>query len=447
MSARHTDVPKEFYHSNGHAPPVGRLFSEVVPERIEWLWPGRIAKGKLSLLDGDPGQGKSALATDLAARKSTGRPWPDGEECKAGGAVICSAEDGEADTIRPRLDAAGADPAKVLALATTLDSDGNDRLLSIPEDLDVIRQGIERVGAELVIVDPLMAFLSGEYNAHKDQDVRRALAPLAKLAEDTGAAVVVIRHLNKATGGNVLYRGGGSIGIVGAARSALLVAKHPEDEQRRVLAPLKSNLAKPPPSLAFVLTEAANGAVRVEYQGETSHTADALLAGPTDPEERSAMDEAMEFLRDTLDRGPVWSKQVKKDARGADISEITLKRAKASLGVRSEKEADGSWSWRLPEEKGIRDDPVPTVDTDDPLDTLDPLPIDKPIPEGQGDQDGQEDQEDHVLEGDHLGQCIHGTNGGRRLTAEEVLEVRKLTRQGMEPALARAEVLGEAALP
>jgi RecA-family ATPase len=275
---------------------VGLLLSEVEPERVEWFWRGRIPLGKLTLIDGNPGEGKSALTTDLAARKSAGRRWPDGEPCVPGSVVICSAEDGLSDTIRPRLDAAGADPEKVLALATVKDRNG-ERLLSIPEDLDVIQRGIGRVGAELVIVDPLMAFLSGGHNAHKDQDVRRALAPLAKLAEETGAAVLVIRHLNKGSGGDPLYRGGGSIGIIGAARSALLVARHPHDE-RRVLASLKNNLAEPAPSLAFALVGAANGAVRVEWKGLTTHTAAALLAVPTDPEERSALEEATEFLRE-----------------------------------------------------------------------------------------------------------------------------------------------------
>lgn len=330
-------------------PMVGRLLSEVTAEQVWWLWAKRIPLGKLTVIDGDPGLGKSVLLTDAAARVSVGRPWPDGSPCVAGGVVICSAEDGLADTIRPRLDAAGGDPSKVLALATVPDEDG-ERLLSIPEDLDVIRRGIERVDAKLVIVDPIMSFLSESHNAHKDQDVRRALAPLAKLAEDTKVAIVLVRHLNKASGGNPLYRGGGSIGIVGAVRSALLVAKHPEDDRRRVLAPMKGNLAEPAPSLAFALTGADNGAVSVEYKSETSYTADALLAAPTDPEERSALKEAQDFLRDALKDGPRHGKTVKKEAQEADISDATLRRAKPSVGVRSTKEGDGPWSWALPEE-------------------------------------------------------------------------------------------------
>jgi hypothetical protein len=215
---------------NGQVPgEVGRQLSEVEPERVDWLWRGRIPKGKLTLIDGDPGLGKTVMTIDCAARVSVGCQWPDGAPCVEGGVVICSAEDGLADTIRPRLDAAGGDPEKVLALGTLME-DGNERLISIPEDISAIEQGIERVDAAAVFIDPLMAFLSGRHNAHKDQDVRRALAPLAGLAERTGVAVAVVRHLNKATGGNPLYRGGGSIGIVGAARSALLVAKHPEEQ-------------------------------------------------------------------------------------------------------------------------------------------------------------------------------------------------------------------------
>jgi len=212
----------------------GQLLSEVKAEQVSWLWRGRIPRGKLSIWEGDPGIGKSAATTDVAARVSVGRPWPDGAPCEAAGVVLLSAEDGLADTIRPRLDAAGGDPSRVLALATVQDAHG-ERLVSIPEDLEIIRLGIERVNAKLMIVDPLMAFLSGDVNSHRDQDVRRALAPLAAVAESTGAAVVVVRHLNKDSGGNVLYRGGGSIGIIGAARCALLVAKHPEDENIRNL--------------------------------------------------------------------------------------------------------------------------------------------------------------------------------------------------------------------
>ncbi len=332
----------------------GILLSEVVPERVRWLWEDRIALGKLNLVDGDPGTGKSAATTDLAARVSVGKPWPDGSECEAGGVVILSAEDGLADTIRPRFDAAGGDPSKAVALSTVPDAEGNERQIAIPDDLHVIEAAIERVGAVLVVIDPLMAFLPGEVNSHRDQDVRRALAPLARLAERTGTAVVVVRHLNKATGGNALYRGGGSIGIVGAARSGLLIAKHPEDDGRRVLASIKSNLAAPAPSLVFGLSSAEGGAVRVDWKGESSLDASALLSAPTDHEERSALSEAQEFLREVLADGRVPAAEVRQDAEQAGIAKRTLDRARQTLGVEATREGEpgkrggGTWYWSLP---------------------------------------------------------------------------------------------------
>jgi len=319
---------------------VGRLLSEVEPERVAALWEGRIFRGKLNLIEGDPGTGKSAAATDLAARVSVGKPWPDGSKCEAGGTVILSAEDGLADTIRPRFDAAGGDPSKVVAVSTVPDGEGSERQIAIPDDLHMIEAAIERVEAVLVVIDPLMAFLPGEVNSHRDQDVRRALAPLARLAERTEAAVLVIRHLNKGAGGNALYRGGGSIGIVGAARSGLLIANHPDDDGRRVLASIKSNLAAPAPSLVFGLASTDNGSVRVDWKGESSLDAAALLSAPTDHEERSALSEAQEFLKEILADGPVLAKDAQEEARGAGIAERTLKRARSALGVVAKREGE-----------------------------------------------------------------------------------------------------------
>lgn len=334
---------------------VGQLLSSVEPERVEWLWPGRLALGKIVLVDGDPGLGKSAMVLDLAARVSAGGRWPDGAACEAGGVVLLSAEDGLADTIRPRLDAAGADTSRILALATVPDEEGRERMLSIPEDLGLIERGIRRVGARLVVVDPLMAFLSGETNSHKDQDVRRALAPLAALAEGCGVCMVVIRHLNKSAAHNPLYRGGGSIGIIGAARMAFVVGKDPQDENRRVLAATKNNLAAAPQSLVFSLEEAENGSVRVRWLGSSEVSAKDLLA-PAREEHADARDEAVLFLREILAGGPVPAKKVIEEADGAGIAEKTLRRAKKELGIlvyrentEGEKRGAGRWLWRLPE--------------------------------------------------------------------------------------------------
>jgi hypothetical protein len=334
---------------------VGILLSEVEAEQVSWLWTGRIPLGKLTVLDGDPGRGKSALLTDAAARVSVGLPWPDGSPCEASGVVILSAEDGLADTIRPRLDAAGGDPAKVLSLTSVPNGDGGEMLISLPEDLNRLRRGIERMDARLVIVDPLMAFLSGDVNSYKDQDVRRALTPFAKLAEETGTAVVVVRHMNKAIGGSALYRGGGSIGIVGAARSAFVVGQDPDDENWRVLAPVKGNLAKPPSSLRFTLVEAANGAVRVEYGGESDYGADDLLA-PRGNGKGNAVAKAKAFLLIILKGRRVLVSDIKELAKVVDISWRSVERARKDLPIEAKREGKpgkrggGAWFWQLREE-------------------------------------------------------------------------------------------------
>jgi hypothetical protein len=331
-------------------PELGIRLSAVEPERVAWLWPARVPLGKLTILDGDPGLGKSVLTMDLAARLSAGLTMPDGTPCAASGVVVLNAEDGLADTILPRLVAAGGDPERVLALTAVPDGEA-ERLPSLPNDLGYLRTSVRQMAAKLVIVDPIMAFLGGEVNAHRDQDCRRALHPLAAMAEETGAAVLVIRHLNKLAGGNPLYRGGGSIGIIGAARSGLLVAKDPDNPDRRILASTKCNLAKLPPSLAYDLTPGDDGALRVGWMGESPQTAESLLAASRDDEDRDAVQDAVEVLRSILEGGPVPSEEVKKEARQAGIAERTLLRAKSILGVRSRKvgfTGKGSWQWSLP---------------------------------------------------------------------------------------------------
>jgi hypothetical protein len=171
----------------------------------------------------------------------------------------------------------------------------------------------------------------------KDHDVRRALAPLAAVAERTGAAVQLVRHLSKSEGKNPVYRGGGSIGIIGAARMGSLVAIDPKDEERRVLAPVKNNLAVHPRSLIYTLEEAANGAVRVVWVGESEYSASELLQSVR-PDRADARREAEAFLVSLLSDDPVPKTQVEEEARAANISDSTLRRAKSSLGVIPERE-------------------------------------------------------------------------------------------------------------
>jgi hypothetical protein len=389
---------------------VGRLLSEVEPEEVEWLWPGRLPLGKLAVLDGDPGLGKSVVTLDLAARISAGLELPDDQPCEPAGVVLLSAEDGLRDTIRPRLDAAGADTKRVVALSIVAEAKGGERVISLTKDLAVIERAIERVGAALVVVDPLTAFLSEKTDSYKDQDVRRALAPLAALAESTRSTILIVRHLNKAAGGNTLYRGGGSIAIIGAARSGLVIAQDPEDSERRILAANKHNLSKAAPSLAFNIETAPNGAACVSWRGTSSLSAGDILKEPTDPDQKSALSEAKEFLLQELAEGPVPAEQVEKDARGAQISMRTLRRAKRELGVKSRKQGD-VWYWVLLQEKR-EEGHSPTVGT---LGTLGkdakPEPANSAYlrEEVQGCQEGQDG---HQVQASSERKCMHGFRGG-----------------------------------
>jgi hypothetical protein len=320
-------------HEDGTRLQAARL-ADVEPEAVSWLWPGRLPLGKVVLLEGDPGLGKSTVALDLAARVTAGRRWPDKGACApAAPVVILSAEDGPADTIRPRFDAAGGDPNLAVVITGVTGLPGG--LVSLPDHVELLREHVRALGARLVLVDPLTAYLAGHVNSHRDHDVRRALAPLAALAHDTGALVLVIRHLNKSIGGPAIYRGGGSIGIAGAARAVFVVAADPGDASRRVLAPVKSNLATLSPSLTFTLDD-VGGVARVSWGAPSPLTAAQLLAAQSgDDDERSALDAACELVRDVLADRPVSARDLERHAREAGVSRRTLERARARLGVRS----------------------------------------------------------------------------------------------------------------
>ncbi|MFE5340718.1 AAA family ATPase [Isoptericola sp. NPDC056578] len=344
--------------SNGQMHRTGLVtLADVLPERVAWLWPGRLPAGKLVVIDGDPSTGKSTLALDLAAHVSTGAPWPDSAPCGKGDVLLLSAEDGLADTISPRLVAAGADRRRVHALLgiEVVDGDGDVRQVppSLPRDIGVMREIVDAYGVRLVVVDVLMAYLNGTVDSHRDQDVRGVLHQLATMAEDTGATVVLIRHLNKAGGGNALYRGGGSIGIVGAARAAFLVARDPDDIDRRILAVTKSNLAAEAPALAYrLVSDPETDCARVVWEPEPvdGMTATELLRGPIDDDERSERDQCAEWLADYLMTagGEARPDDIQKAGRIAGWSIDQLKRSKKKAGVRSATAGIGKgWVWTL----------------------------------------------------------------------------------------------------
>jgi hypothetical protein len=353
-SARHPSRDPETGGQPSETLLITRL-ADVAAKPVEWLWPGYLPTGMLCLLDGDPGVGKSTLTADLAARASTGRPMPDGTGGgDPVGVVILSAEDDLARTVRPRLEAAGADLARIATVGLRA-RDGDIRApLITSDDLAMLEEAVQATEARLLIVDPLMAYLPDEVNTNRDHDVRRALRRLAEVAERTGCAVRAVRHLRKGAAENPLYRGGGSIGIIAAARAAFLLARDPEDAARRVLAPLKMNVAPEPPAHAFRLEIGPGHAYpHVSWEGVSALGASALLAVPDSTEDRSALEEAKEVLREILADGPERAEVARLMARRAGVSDRTLARARRSLGVvpRHVGRPGGSdqyWEWSLP---------------------------------------------------------------------------------------------------
>ena len=251
---------------------VSRRASEIEPEPINWLWPQRIALGKNSLIAGLPGLGKSQITTYLAAITSSGGTWATGEECVAGDVLILSAEDDPADTIRPRLEAAGANLDRVHIIEAVRDERG-ERSFNLNRDLDALAMSLAKLpDAKLAVIDPISAYLGG-IDSHKNAEVRGTLAPLAKLAADHGVAFMSVTHLNKSPSTEPLTRVIGSMAFVAAVRTAFLVQQCKVNPERRLFLPLKNNISRSCHGLAFriethVLSSSGIATSRVAWEAE-----------------------------------------------------------------------------------------------------------------------------------------------------------------------------------
>jgi putative DNA primase/helicase len=303
--------------------------SDLAVEPVRWAWTGHMPLGAITVIDGDPGDGKSVLTCDLAARWSSGLPMPDGSANPFGGPVsvimVCAEDDLKA-TVAPRLRAHGADMSRI-----TLISMGSEEgaPFSLGTNLSDLEEAVAEENAKAVILDPLMAYLPDGTDSSGDSSVRRALAPLMLMAHRRGVTIPVVRHMNKSGSGKAIYRGGGSIAFSGLARAAFLVTRHPDDPDARVLAAVKQNLAPKPPSLVYRLSSDSHYHVaRINWEGEHAASAQELLDGG-DNQEVPASEVTEHLLR--LCTEPMPWREIVAEGKAAGYSEKSLLAARGRV--------------------------------------------------------------------------------------------------------------------
>lgn len=337
--------------------PVVACMADIPPERVKWLWESKIPLGRMTLLVGKPGEGKSILTLDLAATVTSGRDHPDGTPCERGGVLLVCAEDDAADTIRPRLDGAGADVTKVHILRAVRRISRDGRLAECAftlDDLGSLEAAMRSVpDLKLVIIDPAGSYMGGDIDSHRDTEIRSVLAPVAMLAERYGVAMLLVAHRRKSVGiGGADEQTLGSVGFVGLARAVWHVVRDRDDKSRRLLLPGKCNLGPEPAGLAYRIE---GDPPRCVWEPDPiTESADDVLAGdhhtpgPAPYGRRAAED----FLAAELAGGPRLSVDLEVAAEQAGISLASLRRAKHAAGIlarRREGDAHGRWEWYLPE--------------------------------------------------------------------------------------------------
>jgi hypothetical protein len=318
---------------------ISRKLADIEREHITWLWVGLIANKKLVIIDGMPGVGKSTLTAEIAAKVSMGIPFPCGTAYEPRNVAFIAVEDGVADTIKPRVQAAGGDGNRVFSIH--IEQHGDEITPDLSEHMEIIRQKIIEDKIGLLIIDPIMALLGGKVDSYRDQDVRGITTPLARMAEELDVCILLVRHPNKSASTNALTRGGGSMAFIGAARVGWTVAKESEDSSRRILAVSKSNIGAIPKSRAFELVnDERSGVARVEWLGESDLTANDLYI-ETNQEEKSQTEECMEWLADFLGGSTMSSVDVKQRAREEGFSLKVLTIASNKLKVTKTRKGSG----------------------------------------------------------------------------------------------------------
>jgi len=336
--------------------------SEVRMEQVRFAIARRVPLGGVTLLVGMGGLGKSTLTISWAAQLTRGDMAGD-LQGQAVDVVIASAEDARAAVLKPRFVAAGADPDRVHFIDVI--SAGVADSLSLPVDVDELAEKMRKLGARLLIVDPLIAHIPMTLNADRDQHVRHALAPLARLAESEDIAIVGVMHLNKREASDVMVRVNGSGGFVNAARSVLAVGADPEDPERRIVAHAKCNVAELAASQRFRIesrsvtdedgTEVRTSGVVLLGDAPTVSASDLLRSMPDSVADDDTADaqQVLEGILAEADEQSMWVKEAVAAMAAAGFSKDQAKRAKAKLHVRSIKvgrpgDPDSGWQWVLP---------------------------------------------------------------------------------------------------
>lgn len=334
--------------------------ADLTPEPVRWLWPHWLALGKLHILAGAPGQGKTTIALGMAATLSIGGRWPDGSRCAPANVLIWSGEDDPADTLLPRLIASGADRSRCYFVSGTR-INGEVEAFDPARDMAALEeQALAIGGIKLLIVDPVVSAVAGD--SHKNTEVRRALQPLVDLGSRLDAAVLGISHFSKGgAGSDPASRVVGSIAFTAVARVVLVAAKvqaegDDKSQDRRILARGKSNIGPDDGGFEYAIEQAEPlpgiHASFVTWGKSVAGSARELLAEPNDQESsgdgKSAVGAASAFLLEALAVGLTPSKTVQAEAKDAGVSWASCKRAADNLGVVKRKGDGGLWYWKLP---------------------------------------------------------------------------------------------------